>query len=77
MLRKYTPYLTHVVDWGKLVVDVDETFEEGPVRIMDSSGPGFARQHYEDDKSVMVALRSGRGNMGMRGHVMCQLSFLV
>ena len=36
MLRKYTPDLTHVVDWGKLVVDVDETFEEGPVHIMDS-----------------------------------------
>ena len=31
MLRKYTPDLTHVVDWGELVVDVDKTFEEGPV----------------------------------------------
>ena len=36
MLRKYTPNPTHIVDWGELVVDVDETFEEGPVRIMDS-----------------------------------------
>ena len=36
MLRKYTPDSTHVVDWGKLVVDVDGTFEEGLVRIMDS-----------------------------------------
>ena len=36
MLRKYTPDLTHVVDWGELVVGVDGTFEEGPVRIMDS-----------------------------------------
>ena len=36
MLWKYTPDLTHIVDWGKLVVDVDRTFEEGPVRIMDS-----------------------------------------
>ena len=36
MLRKYTPDLTHVVDWGELVLDVDGTFEEGPVRIMDS-----------------------------------------
>ena len=34
MLRKYTSDPTHVVDWGKLVVDVDETFEKGPVRIM-------------------------------------------
>ena len=25
-----------MVDWGELVVDTDETFEEGPVRIMDS-----------------------------------------
>ena len=36
MLRKYTPDPTHIVDWGKLVVDADGTFEEGPVRIMDS-----------------------------------------
>ena len=36
MLRKYTPDLTHVVDWGELVIDADGTFEEGPVRIMDS-----------------------------------------
>ena len=36
MLWKYTPNLTHVVDWGELVVDADGTFEEGLVRIMDS-----------------------------------------
>ena len=36
MLRKYTPDPTHVVDRGELVVDADGTFEEGPVRIMDS-----------------------------------------
>ena len=36
MLRKYTPDPTHIVDWGELVVDVDGTFEKGPVRIMDS-----------------------------------------
>ena len=36
MLRKYTPDPAHVVDWGGLVIDVDGTFEEGPVRIMDS-----------------------------------------
>ena len=36
MLRKYTPYPTHVVDWGELVVDENGTFEEGHVRIMDS-----------------------------------------
>ena len=36
MLRKYTLDPTHVVDWGELVVDTDETFEEGPMHIMDS-----------------------------------------
>ena len=36
MLWKYTPDLTHIVDWGELVVDADGTFEEGPVCIMDS-----------------------------------------
>ena len=36
MLWKYTPYPTHVVDWGELVVDTDRTFEEGPVCIIDS-----------------------------------------
>ena len=36
MLRKYTPDPTHVVDWGELVVDVDGTFKERPMRIVDS-----------------------------------------
>ena len=36
MLRKHTPNPAHVVDWGEIVVDTDGTFEEGPVRIMDS-----------------------------------------
>ena len=36
MLRKSTPDPTHVVDRGELVVDADETFEEGLVRIMDN-----------------------------------------
>ena len=36
MLRNCTPDPTHVVDWGKLFVDTDGTFEEGPVRIMES-----------------------------------------
>ena len=36
MLRKYTLDPTHIVDWGELLVDADGTFEEGPVRIMDS-----------------------------------------
>ena len=36
MLRKYTPDPAHIVDWGDITVDTDGTFEEGPVRIMDS-----------------------------------------
>ena len=36
ILRKYIPDPAHVVDWGELVIDADGTFEEGPVRIMDS-----------------------------------------
>ena len=36
IIRKYTPDPTHIVDWGELVVDVNGTFEEGPMRIMDS-----------------------------------------
>ena len=36
MLRKYTPDQAHVVDLGEITVDTDDTFEEGPVRIMDN-----------------------------------------
>ena len=36
MLRKYTPDPAHVVDWGEITVDTYGTFEEGPMRIMDS-----------------------------------------
>ena len=36
MLRKYTLDSAHVVDWGQIEVDTDETFEEGPVCIVDS-----------------------------------------
>ena len=36
MLRRYTPDPAHVVDWGEIEVDIDETFEEGPVCVIDS-----------------------------------------
>ena len=36
MLWKYTSDSAHVVDRGEIVVDTNGTFEEGPVRIMDS-----------------------------------------
>ena len=36
MLWRYTPDPAHVVDWGQVEIDTDGTFEEGPVRIVDS-----------------------------------------
>ena len=36
ILWKYTPDPAHMVDWGKITVNTDGTFEEGPLRIMDS-----------------------------------------
>ena len=36
MLRRYTPDPAHVGDWGQIEIDTDETFEEGPVCIVDS-----------------------------------------
>ena len=36
MLQKYTPDPAHVVDWGQIEVDIDGTFEEGLVCILDS-----------------------------------------
>ena len=32
----YTPDPAHVVDWGQIEIDTDETIEEGPVCIIDS-----------------------------------------
>ena len=37
-----------MVDWGELVVDANETFEEGPVRIMDS------REHVLRSKTMRL-----------------------
>ena len=36
MLREYTLDPAHVVDWREITNDTDGTFEEGPVRILDS-----------------------------------------
>ena len=41
MLRKYAPNPTHVMDWDELAVDTNGTFEEGPMRIMDSQNQVF------------------------------------
>ena len=62
MLRRYTPYLARVVDWGKIEVDTDGTFEEGPVCIVDSRDQVLRRkivrlvrvlwQHHEVEEST-------------------------
>ena len=62
MLRKYTLDPAHVVDWGHIEVDTDETFEEGPVCILDSRDQVSRRKtvrlvrvlwrHYEVDEST-------------------------
>ena len=44
MLRRYTPDLAHVVDWGEIEVDTNGTFEEGPVCILDSRGQVLRRK---------------------------------
>ena len=44
MLRKYTPDPAHVMDWGEIEVDIDGTFEEGPVCILDSRGQVLRRK---------------------------------
>ena len=44
MVRKYTPEPTHGMDWGELIIDTDETFEEGLVRIMDSQDKVLRRK---------------------------------
>ena len=40
-------------------------------------GLGFVRQDCEASEGVVAAPRSGGGNMGMRRHCACQLSFFV
>ena len=65
MLRKYTPNLTHVVDWRDLVVDADGTFEEGSVHIVDSRDQVLQAKICEASEGVVAAPRSGGGNMGM------------
>ena len=48
MLRKYTPDPAHIVDWGQIEVDMDETFEEGPVCML------IAMIRFYDAKTVRL-----------------------
>ena len=41
MLRKYTPDPAHVVNWGEITIDTYGTFDEGPMRILDSRNKVF------------------------------------
>ena len=62
MLRRYTPDLAHVVDWGQIEIDKDGTFEEEPVCIVDSRDQVLRRktvrlvgvlwQHYGVEEST-------------------------
>ena len=36
MLRKYEPDPSHVLDWGDLTINEDVTYEERPIRVLDS-----------------------------------------
>ena len=63
MLRKYTPDLAHLVDWGQIEVDTDGTYEEGPVCIIDSRDQVLRRKtvrlvrvlwkHYRVEESTL------------------------
>ena len=44
MLWKYTLDSTHVVDWGEITIDTNGTFEEGPVRILNSQDQVLRRK---------------------------------
>ena len=44
ILRKYTPDPDHVADWRGIIVDMDGTFEEGPVHIMDNQDQVLRRK---------------------------------
>ena len=62
MLWRYTSDLAHVVDWGKIEVDTDGTFET---------------QDREASESTVATPWSGGGNVGARGNDAGHLSLLI
>ena len=74
MLRKYTLNLAHVVDWGETIVDTNGTFEEGPMRILDSRDQVLQRKTM---RLVKVLWKHRGGNLGTRGHDAGHLSFPI
>ena len=57
MLRRYTPDPAHVAYWEKIEIDTDGTFEEGPVRIIDSRDQVLRRKTVR----LVKVLRQHRG----------------
>ena len=47
------------------------------MRILDSRDSGIATQDRVASESVMATSKSGRGNLGMRGHDAAHLSFYI
>ena len=76
MLRKYTPDPAHAVDWGEIIVDIEGTFKEGPVRILDIRDQVLRRKTVRL-VSVVATPRSEGGNLGTRGHDAGHLSFHI
>ena len=77
MLWKYTPDPAHVVDWGHIEVDIDETFEDGPVCILDSRDQVLRRKIVRLVRVLWRHYGGGGVNVGARGHDVGHLSLLV
>ena len=77
MLRKYTLDPTHVVDWGGIIVDTDESFEEGSTRILDSRDQVWRHKTVRLVKMLCQTPRSVGGTLVMRGHDASHLSFPI
>ena len=63
IFQKYTPDSSLVVDWGEIIVDMDDTFEEGLVRILDSRNQVLRRKTV---RLVKVEWRRQLGNARTR-----------
>ena len=77
MLQRYTPHLTRVLNWGKLIVDAERDLRGGTCACLRKSGSGLAMQNYEAKECVVATPSSGVGNLGMQGQDACWLSLVV
>ena len=76
MLQKYTPSPTHVMDWGEIIVDTDETFKEGPVRILDSRDHVLRRKTMRLVKVLWQHRGAGEATWEHEGMMRATYSFL-